>query len=330
MGVREVETAPADRMPEPILRLSSPRPPPGLNGPRTGAAPCPADQPPAPPPKEQVHAGNLASPRLPTDANDLAVSSHTMASRSMQRQALSAGTRRLAFSQPDPVPSTALTHSDKYSPLPSEGALSISPPRKPPTPLTEKDPPGPSDRRDVKTEDVIVAVGRTVDAFNHRRMNDCLDMLFAAQKEEIALFTQADAIRNDKFVSALLEARQDYQKHLELAITRVIEELADGSTIPAALGQLADSVGTHFRRTERMHEKLLLELRELTSAIKSHTERTEALLQTALARPAAEPARLLTLVPSATPAPARPDPRPILEKLDDEDDDLDVGQETHA
>ena len=161
-------------------------------------------------------------------------------------------------------------------------------------------------------------------------MNDCLDMLFAAQKEEIALFTQADAIRNDKFVSALLEARQDYQKHLELAITRVIEELADGSTIPAALGQLADSVGTHFRRTERMHEKLLLELRELTSAVKSHTERTEALLQTALARPAAEPARLLTLVPSATPAPARPDPRPILEKLDDEDDDLDVGQETHA
>ena len=183
----------------------------------------------------------------------------------------------------------------------------------------------------ISVEDVALAVGRAVDGINQRRTNDALELLLTAHKEEVALFTHADRERNEKFVSALLEARTDYREHIDRAVTRVIEELADGHTIPAALGQLADQAGAHYRRSERMQEKLLLGLRELTDTMKTHIERIDALLQVAQAKPASEPARLLTLVaPTATPASlaaSRPAQR---SPIDDIPDDDDVEQETGA
>lgn len=177
---------------------------------------------------------------------------------------------------------------------------------------------------------MILAVGRTVDAFNHRRMNDCLEMLFAAQKEEIALFTQADTIRNEKFIGALLEARQDYQGHLEQAVTRIIEELADGQTLPGALGQISNDVGAYIRRSERMHEKMLLAIRDLGSVLTAGFARLDSTLNALVGKAEGEPARVLTLIPSnpsgETNTAEKKTRRSVLEDLDDEIHD----QETHA
>lgn len=177
----------------------------------------------------------------------------------------------------------------------------------------------------------MLAVGRTVDSFNHRRMNDALTLLFTAQKEEIALFTQADAQRNEHFMKALLDARQDYQQHIERAVTRILEELADGHTIPGALGDISNVVGTYVRRSERMHEKMLLAIRELGTTIAAGFAKLDATLAAATTRPAGEPARVLTLVPASPagdPASAeKPARRSVLDDLGDEDD-LDL--ETHA
>jgi hypothetical protein len=217
----------------------------------------------------------------------------------------------------------AETHEDATSAQLS--LLDYTPPPKVQAPITPATAHGPA----VTLEDIALAVGRTVDGINQRRTSDALELLLTAHKEEVALFTHADRERNEKFVSALLEARTDYREHIERAVTRVIEELADGSTIPAALGQLADQAGAHYRRSERMQEKLLLGLRELTDTMKTHVERIDALLQVAQAKPASEPARLLTLVaPSpASPAVSRPAQR---SPIDDIPDDDDVEQETGA
>lgn len=298
-------------------RASASTPPPSA----AASAPVPAE-PTRPPEPEHEAAFRLKRPSLPPML-------HT-------RVEPAPSDRPLPPTSPDATP-----HADTIAPAPIApeapkeqlSLLDYTPPTPAPQPLP---PPAPTPDTTpthpaLTLEDVTVAVGRAVDTLQQRRTSDALELLLTAQREEIALFTQADRDRNERFVQALLEARTDYREHLELAVTRILEELADGTTIPAALGQLADSVGAHFRRTERMHEKLLLELRELTTAVKSTAERTEALLHIALARPAAEPARLLTLVPSAAAPTNRPAPGQILEKLDDEDDDdLDVGQETHA
>lgn len=203
--------------------------------------------------------------------------------------------------------------------------LDYTPPPKPPAPCPPTSPQGQA----VTAEDIALAVGRAVDGINQRRTSDALELLLTAHKEEVALFTHADRERNEKFVSALLEARTDYREHIERAVTRVLEELADGHTIPAALGQLADQAGAHYRRSERMQEKLLLGLRELTDTMKTHVERIDALLQIAQSKPASEPARLLTLVaptPASTPlAASRPAPRSPIDDIPDDDDEQETG-----
>jgi hypothetical protein len=156
--------------------------------------------------------------------------------------------------------------------------------------------------------------------------------LLTAQKEEVALFTQADALRNEHFTKALLDARQDYQQHIERSVTRILEELADGHTIPGALGQISDHVGTYIRRSERMHEKMLLAIRELGTTITAGFAKLDATLAAATTKPASEPARVLALVPASPAGDAvsteRQARRSVLDELDDEDDDLDM--ETHA
>lgn len=230
-----------------------------------------------------------------------------------------------------PAPKPADPEPPRAPPLESAqlSLLDYTPPPAPPPASTPVIDTSPAPKHALTLEDIAVAVGRTVDGINHRRTSDALELLLTAHKEEIALFTQADRDRNERFVVALLEARTDYREHLERAVTRIIEELADGHTIPAALGQLADQAGAHYRRSERMQEKLLLGLRELTDTMKTHIERIDALLQVAQAKPASEPARLLTLV---TPTPAslaasRPAQRSPIDDIPDEDD-LDL--ETHA
>lgn len=201
-----------------------------------------------------------------------------------------------------------------------------------PLPTSPASDPQPAKAPQLSHEDVILAVGRTVDSFNHRRTNDCLALLLTAQKEEVALFTQADALRNEHFTKALLEARQDYQQHIERAVTHILEELADGHTIPGALGQISDHVGTYTRRSERMHEKMLLAIRELGATITAGFAKLDATLAAATTKPAGEPARVLALVPASpaghTASGEKPDPRSVFDKLDDDDDDLDM--ETHA
>ncbi|HMV94635.1 MAG TPA: Hpt domain-containing protein, partial [Thauera aminoaromatica] len=57
-----------------------------------------------------------------------------------------------------------------------------------------------------------------------------------------------------------------------------LEELADGHTIPGALGDISNVVGTYVRRSERMHEKMLLAIRELGTTIAAGFAKLDATL----------------------------------------------------
>lgn len=307
----------AERGSEPTLRLSRPRPPADLRPRSPEPQPCTSTPPLAvPQPSSLRFAHATYSPSKASAMQQTSPAGSTITARPLK-----IGSLELPVRDPANARNAASAKSQ-----PGTSPLSIAPPEV----QEPRQKPSSIQRQDSTTEDVILAVGRTVDAFNHRRMNDCLEMLFAAQKEEIALFTQADTLRNEKFIGALLEARQDYQGHLEQAVTRIIEELADGQTLPGALGQISNDVGAYIRRSERMHEKMLLAIRDLGSVLAAGFARLDSTLNALAGKAEGEPARVLTLIPSnpsgETNTAEKKTRRSVLEDLDDEIHD----QETHA